>query len=56
MSSQERTIVVGGGLLGLATAYALLERGMAVQVLECENGIGLGASRANVGMITPELC
>ena len=56
MSSQERTIVVGGGLLGLATAYALLERGMAVQVLECENGIGLGASRANGGMITPALC
>jgi D-amino-acid dehydrogenase len=48
-----RTVVVGGGLLGLATAQALLERGEPVTVIEARNDVALETSYGNAGIQTP---
>src|SRR5262245_11321421 len=45
-------LVVGGGIIGLATAYYLADRGARVQVLEA-GSIASGASGANAGGIWP---
>lgn len=45
-------LVVGGGVIGLACALALLEAGRDVRVLEAGR-IGGGASHGNCGTITP---
>lgn len=47
-------VIVGGGVIGLACAHALLKAGRAVTVLEREK-IGSGASRGNCGTITPSV-
>lgn len=49
------TIVVGGGLLGLSTAQALIDRGEEVVVLEANDSVGAETSFANGGMLTPSL-
>ena len=49
------TVVVGAGLIGLATAYSLQNAGEKVVVLEAERHIGYGSSFANAGMLTPSL-
>ncbi len=49
------TIIVGGGLMGLATAQALLDRGEAVTVLEAREGVALETSYGNAGMMTPSM-
>jgi D-amino-acid dehydrogenase len=46
--------VVGGGVIGLATAYHLRRRGADVVVLEA-NGVGAGASWGNAGWLVPSL-
>ena len=46
-----RCVVVGGGLLGLTTAWFLRENGNDVTVLERGEGVGLGTSYANGGML-----
>jgi glycine/D-amino acid oxidase-like deaminating enzyme len=45
-------IVVGAGILGLATARALAIRGFAVTVIE-KSQFSLGASVRNFGMLWP---
>src|SRR5258708_5998675 len=45
-------LVVGGGIIGLATAYFLAERGASVQLIEA-GSIASGASGANAGGIWP---
>ncbi|RQO59835.1 amino acid dehydrogenase [Paucibacter sp. KBW04] len=45
-------VVIGGGVVGLTTAWALLERGHAVSLVEREAGVGLGASHANGGQLS----
>jgi D-amino-acid dehydrogenase len=47
-----RTIVVGGGVIGLCTAYYLAKEGMDVCVLERDR-IGSGASSGNAGAVAP---
>jgi D-amino-acid dehydrogenase len=49
------TIVVGGGLLGLSTAYHLLKRGARVTVLDAAAEPAAGASRSNGGLLTPSM-
>ncbi|RDZ29759.1 FAD-dependent oxidoreductase [Lysobacter silvisoli] len=44
--------VVGGGVIGLTAALALLQAGRSVQVLEA-NTLGSGSSHGNCGTITP---
>jgi glycine/D-amino acid oxidase-like deaminating enzyme len=45
-------LVVGGGIIGLATAYFLAERGATVQLIEADT-IASGASGANAGGVWP---
>src|SRR5260370_14676396 len=45
-------LVVGGGIIGLAAAYFLAERGVTVQLIEAET-IACGASGANAGGVWP---
>ncbi|GMR12895.1 MAG: FAD-dependent oxidoreductase [Gemmatimonadota bacterium] len=47
-----RTLVVGGGVIGLCCAYFLARRGVDVTVLERDE-IGKGASFGNAGTISP---
>ena len=51
--SERRVVVVGAGLVGLATAYKMLLRrpGIAVTVLEKESAVGLHQSRHNSGVL-----
>lgn len=48
----ERVAVVGAGMVGLATAWFLQERGVEVTVLDRE-GVAAGASWGNAGWLTP---
>jgi len=50
---KDQIIIIGGGLLGLATANALLDRGEKVLVLERNSETATAASFANAGMLTP---
>ena len=50
-----RTIVIGGGLAGLSAAWALIQRGQSVTVLEAREGVALETSFANSGMLTPSI-
>jgi len=45
-------VIIGGGVIGLATAVALVEAGRGVRVLEAGTA-GCGASHGNCGTITP---
>ncbi|MBV8502179.1 MAG: D-amino acid dehydrogenase [Paucibacter sp.] len=45
-------VVIGGGIVGLTTAWALLERGHKVTVVEREAEVGMGASHANGGQLS----
>ena len=50
---KDQIIIIGGGLQGLATANALLDRGEKVLVLEKNSETATAASFANAGMLTP---
>ncbi len=50
----KRVIVVGAGMVGLATAWHLQERGFEVQVLE-RREVAAGASWGNAGWLSPGL-
>jgi glycine oxidase len=54
MLSSERTdvVVVGGGIIGLAVAWRLCQRGISVELLE-RDGTGEGTSRVAAGMLAP---
>lgn len=39
--------IIGAGVVGVATAYALANQGFNVTLIDCENGPGMGASYAN---------
>ncbi len=45
-------VVVGGGVIGLTTAWALLETGQRVTLVERRTELGAGASRANGGQLS----
>ncbi len=45
-------VVIGGGVVGLTTAWALLERGHAVTLVERDAEVAQGASRANGGQLS----
>jgi len=50
-----RVLIVGSGLIGLATAYVLATRGHEVTVLDRRDGPGQECSRANAGLLTPSM-
>lgn len=49
---RDDVLVIGGGVIGLATALALIEAGRSVRVLEA-GVVGSGASHGNCGTLTP---
>ncbi len=49
---EDDVIVIGGGVIGLASALALIEAGRSVRVLEAKT-VGSGSSHGNCGTITP---
>ncbi len=51
----ERTIIIGGGLMGVATLYELAARGVPATLLEAQPTLAQGASYANGGMITASM-
>ena len=51
--NKNQIVIIGGGLQGLATANALIERGEEVLLLERDNEVATSASFANAGMMTP---
>lgn len=50
---QRHVVIVGGGVIALASAYELLQRGCAVTVVERSGPEHDGASLGNAGMIVP---
>jgi D-amino-acid dehydrogenase len=48
-------VVIGAGLIGIATAFELRRRGHDVLVLEAEADVAMGASYANGGLLTPSM-
>ncbi|MFO1351572.1 MAG: D-amino acid dehydrogenase [Gammaproteobacteria bacterium] len=52
---QADVIVLGAGLVGVATAYYLAQHGRRVMVVEQREGAGLGTSYANGGLMTPSM-
>ncbi len=49
----ERVVIIGGGVVGLCSAYYCLKRGFAVTVVEREAEGGDNCSMGNAGMIVP---
>ena len=50
MEAKKDVIIIGGGVIGLATAHYLLEKGTRVRIIE-RNEIGKGASHGNCGLL-----
>jgi L-2-hydroxyglutarate oxidase len=50
-SDRDRTVVIGGGIVGIATALALAERGHIPLVLEAEDGLARHQTGHNSGVI-----
>jgi D-amino-acid dehydrogenase len=48
-----RVLVLGGGVIGVTTAYELLKDGHEVTLVEREPDVALGTSFANAGMVAP---
>jgi len=50
-----KILIIGGGVIGVTTAYFLAEAGHAVTVVERHAEPGMGASFANGGLLTPSM-
>jgi len=48
-----KTIVLGGGVIGVATAFYLAAHGCEVTVIERETDVALATSFGNAGVIAP---
>eukprot|EP00742_Colponemidia_sp_Colp-10_P005643 GILJ01006032.1.p1 GENE.GILJ01006032.1~~GILJ01006032.1.p1 ORF type:complete len:503 (-),score=66.06 GILJ01006032.1:258-1766(-) len=53
--TSQKVVVVGGGLIGVTTAYYLRKEGHDVTVIEQGNAVGMETSFANGGIICPSL-
>jgi glycerol-3-phosphate dehydrogenase len=51
VSVDARVAVIGGGVVGCAVAHSLARQGVAALLLEAEQGLALGASGANSGIL-----
>ena len=51
--AQQPTIVIGGSLLGITSAYELVARGGAIVLLEALDGVALETRFANGALLTP---
>jgi len=50
MESKKEVLIIGGGVIGLACAHYLLEKGASVRIIE-KDRIGDGASHGNCGLL-----
>ena len=48
-----KTLILGGGIVGVTTAYYLAKDGHEVSLVEEKDGLGLEATAANAGVIAP---
>ena len=48
-----KTLVLGGGVVGVTTAYFLAKAGHEVTLVEEKDGLGLEATAGNAGIIAP---
>ncbi len=55
MADGRHVAVLGGGVVGVATAWFLARDGCRVTVIERNEGPGLGTSFANGGLVTPSM-
>lgn len=53
LPGRKRVIVIGGGVVGVTTAWALAERGHQVELFEAEAEIATQASASNAGLLVP---
>ena len=53
MAFDMKTLVLGGGVVGVTTAYFLAKTGHEVTLLEEKEGVGLEATAGNAGIIAP---
>ena len=53
MAFDMKTLVLGGGVVGVTTAYFLAKTGHEVTLLEEKEGVGLEATGGNAGIIAP---
>ncbi len=53
MNAKPDIIVIGGGIIGLASAWQLVRHGLKVTLLEAARRTGLKASRAGAGILMP---
>lgn len=56
MFCNHKVLVVGGGIMGLGTAFLLSERGFQVTLLEKNQEVAKEASYINGSMICPSMC
>ncbi len=55
MAGTRRVVVLGGGVVGVTSAYYLARSGCRVSLIERRDGPGLETSFANGGLITPSM-
>ena len=55
MASVQRVLVLGGGVVGVTSAYYLNQRGFHVTLVERRPEVGLETSFANGSLITPSM-
>ncbi len=55
MSEARRVVVLGGGVVGVTSAYYLAESGCQVTLIERQSEAGLETSFANGGLVTPSM-
>ena len=51
----ERVTIIGAGIVGICTAISLIERGVSVLLIDC-NEPAEGASHGNAGVVSPWTC
>lgn len=49
---KQRVTVIGGGVVGLATAYALVREGWSVDLIEARDSLASATSFANGGQLS----
>ena len=55
MTDERHVVVLGGGVIGVASAWFLSRRGCRVTLVERREGVGLETSFANGGLVTPSM-
>lgn len=55
MNTDKKTLVIGGGLIGTATLYALARRGMPAILIEAHDDLAMETSFANGAMLTASM-